>query len=207
MHAPQSKPVGFHLDVSAEHITRALRENGAASFPILSPEATRRYAEAAGECGFESAAATAGRYNVAQDFDICPDVPRSSPIRELREALELRLDTLLGPAGANVLDGPLRLNDVVLQRYAAGSRGISPHRDGKRFINLVCIVVLCGSAPFAVCDDRAGSNAREVEAGPGSLILLRAPGFLGEQARPFHYVGGVASERITASFRQRVERS
>lgn len=203
----RSIPAGFGLDAGGEHIVRALRDNGAASFPVLSAEATRRYAEAATGCGFETAAATAGRYSVSQDFEVCSDVPPANPVMELREALELRLDALLGPAGANVLDGPLRLDDVVLQRYAAGSRGISPHRDGKRFVNLLCIVVLRGSAPFAVCDDRAGSNAREVDGRPGSLILLRAPGFLGEELRPFHYVGDVTEERITASFRQRAKRS
>lgn len=97
----------------------------------------------------------------------------------------------------------LRLTDLRLQKYARGSLGITPHRDGARFCNLVCIFVIGGQARFAICADRFGREATEIDVSPGRLLLLRAPGFLGSDERPFHYVTDIRDERYTCGLRQR----
>ena len=97
----------------------------------------------------------------------------------------------------------LRLTDIRLQKYAQGSLGITPHRDGAQFCNVVSIFMISGQARFAVCANRLGGAAREIDVSPGRLLLLRAPGFLGADERPFHYVTDIREERYSCALRQR----
>jgi hypothetical protein len=97
---------------------------------------------------------------------------------------------------------PLHFNSLSLQKYAQGSIGITPHRDGLRYINLICIFVIAGQGRFFVCADRSGQEAVEIEATPGNVILMRAPGFLGEDLRPFHFVSEISATRYSFGLRQ-----
>ena len=97
---------------------------------------------------------------------------------------------------------PLQLNRLVLQKYNAGSLGITPHHDAKRYVNLICVVVLAGHGRFFVCEDRTGRGAREVEAAPGMAIFMRGPGFHSSRDRPFHYVSEIRETRYTFGLRQ-----
>ncbi len=97
----------------------------------------------------------------------------------------------------------LNLNSMSLQRYEKDSIGITPHRDGLRYINLVCIFIIGGKGRFFVCSDRSGTNAKEIRASPGSVILMRAPGFLGSKERPFHFVTDIREARYACGLRQR----
>ena len=82
-------------------------------------------------------------------------------------------------------------NEVAVQRYHPGSLGITPHRDQRRFAQLVAVITVAGSAPFTLCRNRAGDPIRTWQAGQGSLVLLRGPGLAGqEDGRPMHLVGG-----------------
>lgn len=82
-------------------------------------------------------------------------------------------------------------DEVTVQRYLAGSAGISVHRDGKRHRHLVAILTLEGSARLRQCSDREGTTVRSWEADAGSLVLLRGPGLAGaEDDRPLHAVDG-----------------
>jgi hypothetical protein len=93
---------------------------------------------------------------------------------------------------------------MVLQRYEKGSIGITPHRDGLRFINLVCVFAVGGRGRFYVCSDRSGKDAREIDASEGNVILMRAPGLFGSQDnRPFHYVTDIRETRYTFGLRQK----
>lgn len=90
-------------------------------------------------------------------------------------------------------------NDVSIQRYQAGSVGISPHLDGKRYRYLVAIFTLEGSGPLAICTDREGTVQTEWQTVPGSLVLLRGPGLGGvEDGRPLHTVRGPDAGRRTS---------
>lgn len=94
-------------------------------------------------------------------------------------------------------------NEVYVQRYRVGDLGITPHRDWKRYQYLVAIVTAAGEAEFVLCKNRAGDVLRSWTTGPGSLILLRAPGFAGvNDDRVLHAVRGpLTGERISVTYR------
>ncbi|MGH3873650.1 MAG: alpha-ketoglutarate-dependent dioxygenase AlkB [Pseudonocardiaceae bacterium] len=82
-------------------------------------------------------------------------------------------------------------NEVAVQRYPPGSVGITPHRDQRRYAQLVAVVTVAGSAPFTLCHNRDGDPIRTWQADEGSLVLLRGPGLAGDpDGRPMHSVGG-----------------
>ena len=82
-------------------------------------------------------------------------------------------------------------NEVAIQRYQPGSLGITPHRDQRRFAQLVAVVTIAGSAPFTLCRNRAGDPIQTWQADEGSLVLLRGPGLAGHpDGRPTHTIGG-----------------
>lgn len=82
-------------------------------------------------------------------------------------------------------------NEVAVQRYQPGSVGITPHRDQRRYAQLVVVITVAGSASFTLCHNRDGDPIRTWQAEPGSLVLLRGPGLAGDpDGRPMHSVGG-----------------
>ncbi len=82
-------------------------------------------------------------------------------------------------------------NEVAIQRYQPGSIGITPHRDQRRYAQLVAVITVTGSAPFTLCHNRDGDPIRTWQADEGSLVLLRGPGLAGDpDGRPMHVVGG-----------------
>lgn len=82
-------------------------------------------------------------------------------------------------------------NEVAVQRYQPGSVGITPHRDQRRYAQLVAVITVAGSAPFTLCRNRDGDPIRTWQADEGSLVLLRGPGLAGNpDGRPMHLVGG-----------------
>lgn len=85
----------------------------------------------------------------------------------------------------------LRFAEAIYQRYEGTRLGVSPHRDSASYKLLVAILTLEGSARFSVVSDRDGNGAiDEWIIHPGSLVLVRAPGFQGvEDGRPMHSVG------------------
>lgn len=82
-------------------------------------------------------------------------------------------------------------NEVSIQRYRPGSVGITPHRDQRRYAQLVAVITIAGSAPFTLCRNRGGDPIRTWQSEQGSLVLLRGPGLGGDpDGRPMHMVGG-----------------
>jgi alkylated DNA repair dioxygenase AlkB len=82
-------------------------------------------------------------------------------------------------------------NEIGVTRYRPGSLGITPHLDGKWYRRLVAVVTVYGRSRFAVCRTREGGVIVEWRAGPGDLVLMRAPGFGGmRDGRPFHLAEG-----------------
>lgn len=82
-------------------------------------------------------------------------------------------------------------NEVSIQRYRPKSVGITPHRDQRRYAQLVAVITIAGSAPFTLCRNRDGDPIRTWQAAQGSLVLLRGPGLAGDpDGRPMHMVGG-----------------
>lgn len=139
---------------------------------------------------------------VRQDFEICMDVPAASLLWVLAGGVEALLNAALAQLEPSPLAAPLRLNDLVAQRYLPGSFGITAHRDHLRYVGLVALVVLNGSGRFCVCRDRTGADAHEIPAKPGDLLLMRAPGFQGRRDRPFHFLSDITALRYSIGLRQ-----
>lgn len=191
------------LELDPAEFLHELRTVGAIATPALDETTRQHLLGTALSYPYQQEERVVGPYRVHQEMASCTTFPSDSPFHALRDRLETKIHDILGTLEPPPLRDPLHFDHLVLQRYPPGSLGITPHRDGKKFINLICIFVLQGHAAFAVCDDRQGHNPKALEASPGNLILMRAPGFLGETIRPFHYVSHVTSERLTFSLRQR----
>jgi len=128
--------------------------------------------------------------------------PPQSRFHELTAAFQRLWDGVLAAARSTPFEGPLVFNDLMLQRYAVGELGITPHRDRTAYRNLVCLFVLSGRGRFYVCDDRGATNAHEIPNAPGDVLLMRAPGFLGSNERPFHFVRDIREPRYVFGLRQ-----
>lgn len=186
-------------------VVAELSRVGGVSVPLL-PAATRTLllAEAL-SYAYERRESVVGPANVRQDLSGVDRFPDGSLFFELRDQFQ-RLFTEKfreHPEGPTLFSTPLHFNDVSLQRYEPGSLGITPHLDARSCINLVCVFTLTGSARFCLCEDRSGGHPMELNAAPGTVILLRAPGFQGSNRRPFHFVTDIKDLRIAFGLRQR----
>ncbi|MFQ5959061.1 MAG: hypothetical protein ACE5LF_06805 [Alphaproteobacteria bacterium] len=190
------------LDMAA--IVDALRRRGATSLPILNDPFRRRLLDEARRRPYRRArdVVDSGDRIVRQDMDVCDDFARDSLFHLLGRRFGALVEAGLEGVAPYPFATPLDLNDLMLQRYDTGSFGITPHRDRLRYINLVCLFTLGGNARFLICADRSGRDAREIDASPGTVILMRAPGFLGSQERPFHAASDVREPRYSFGLRQ-----
>ena len=185
----------------AAALDRVARED-AAVLPLLRPEDCRPYIAAGAGLSYRSARPVIGEGEraVHQDFDICLSIPRPHRLWALTQAVERLVARALAAMDAPPLEA-LPLNDLVLQRYPPGARGITPHRDHVRYVGLVVIVQLSGDGRFGLCAERSGAGARPLTAGPGDGILMRAPGFAGAKDRPFHFLDRITVERYSLGMR------
>ena len=188
-------------DAMAAALDRVARED-AAVVPVLAPVDCRSFIDAGGDLAFRSAKPVIGEGEraVFQDFDICLSIPQPHRLWQLTQAVDRLIADALGTMPQPPLEA-LPLNDLVLQRYPPGARGITPHRDHVRYVGLVVVVQLSGDGCFGLCADRSGAGARVLEAGPGDAILMRAPGFAGHKDRPFHFLDGITVERYSLGMR------
>lgn len=121
----------------------------------------------------------------------------------LKDAFQALLEESLVKLDSYPFASRLHFNSMVIQKYEQGSLGITPHRDNLAYINLVCVFNIGGRGSFFLCADRSGSSARGISAEPGSVILMRSPGFQGFKSRLFHYVSDIRETRYTFGLRQR----
>ena len=188
-------------EAMAVALDQVARED-AAVVPLLTPAECQEFIDAGGDLAFRSAKPVIGEGEraVYQDFDICLSIPQVHRLWQLTQAVEGLIAAALGTMAEPPLE-TLPLNDLVLQRYPPGARGITPHRDHVRYVGLVVIVQLSGDGRFGLCADRSGADVRVLEAGPGDGILMRAPGFGGAGHRPFHFLDGITVERNSLGMR------
>jgi len=184
-----------------------LRSENAVSLPLLGEIDRQALARQAGHLAYRRATPKIGEGEraVRQDFELCMSIAKGSPFHDLATDLERRVARALHRLEPPPLAAPPRFNDLIVQRYAPGSRGITPHRDHLRYRDLVAIVNLAGRARFILCADRGGQGAREVPIPPGSLLLMRAPGFDARPDRPFHMLSEITETRIALGLRHDVE--
>ncbi len=168
--------------------------DAAACAPLIATAATLTYRPATPVVGPEER-------RVEQDFDLCMRFPPESPFRRLAADLEELIGAALARLERPPLDANPPLNDLIVQRYPVGARGITPHRDHVCYRDLVAIVTLAGRARFFVCADRSGRQMREIPLPPGGLLLMRAPGFAGRSDRPYHMLTEVTETRLSLGLR------
>ncbi len=188
-------------EAMAAALDQVARED-AAVVPLLTPAECQEFIDAGADLAFRSAKPVIGEGEraVYQDFDICLSIPRPHRLWQLTQAVERLIAAALGTMAEPPLE-TLPLNDLVLQRYPPGARGITPHRDHVRYVGLVVIVQMSGDGRFGLCADRSGADARVLDAGPGDGILMRAPDFGRAKDRPFHFLDGITVERYSLGMR------
>ena len=186
----------------AEALNRLILED-AVSLPLLTIEDCRPLIAAAEALPYRPATPVIGEGDKAvhQDFTLSVGFQPGDLFHQLAEALEDLTAAALRLASAKLLPAAPRYNDLIVQRYEPGSRGITPHRDHICYTGLVALVTLCGRARFFLCPDRSGKHARELPMPPGGLILMRAPGFAGLKDRPFHRLSDVTETRVGVGIR------
>ncbi len=82
------------------------------------------------------------------------------------------------------------------------NRDVVVDRDSARYINVACLFTLPGDARLYLCSDRAGLDKREIDNAPGTVVFLRALGFLGSDGRPFHTITEICVPRVSFGLRQ-----
>lgn len=192
------------LDI--DKILRELYSVGATSARILDEKLRLALLEEAEGYAYKQEQEVVGSPQriVKQQVSSFTDFPQHSRYFFLRSAFEDLLNERLSEVTPYPLKEPLNFNSMVLQRYEEGSIGITPHKDGKSYINLICIFNIGGNGRFYVCSDRSGSNAREIDASAGRVTIMRAPGLFGfEDGRPFHCARDILDRRYTFGLRQK----
>lgn len=176
---------------------------GAAALPVLSEADRMRLVAAAEGLSWRPARAAVGEgeRQVLQDFELTLQLRESSPYRETAALIDAAIAAAARRLQPNPLPEGFYINDFILQRYAPGSRGITPHRDHLRYRGLVALIVVSGDGRFCLCDDRSRAGEREIAAEPGDLLLMRAPGFAGLPERPFHFLDRITIERLSFGLR------
>ncbi len=191
------------LDMGA--VVDAMRETGAASVPLVRDDGRERLLAAALGATYRASREVVGSGEniVRQGMDCCADFPSDSPFHGFTAAFQALVERALAGLGDDPFATPLKFDDQMLQRYDAGSIGITPHRDSARYINVACLFTLAGDARLYLCADRAGKDKREIDHAPGTVVFLRAPGFLGSDERPFHTITEIGVGRVSFGLRQR----
>ena len=182
---------------------------GAVACPCLDVPEANALVSVVDQLEYRPAKAITGSDNapVYQDFDLCYDIPSGHSLWEFAQVLEQALTSALAGAEVDSECYPLRLNDLIVQRYPPGCAGITPHRDHVRYGFLIAIILLTGDGYFGVCDDRQGNESREIDFKPGDLLLMGGPGLIPNFRRPFHFVNRVTDWRRTIGLRYDTHKS
>lgn len=187
------------LPIDGERVIKCIKENGAASFAIL-PESYRiALLDEAGIYDYVYQDEIVGPAKVREQLSTCKSLFSGSLFLRLRDEFQA---AILKALPGDPFNRPLCLNELVLQKYEKDSIGITPHRDFMQNTNLICIFILAGKGNFWLCDDRKGTNAKMLCTMPGNVIVMRAPGFLGSDFRPFHSISDITERRIVCAMRQ-----
>ena len=193
-------------ELATERILGELSSVGATSVRLLEENFRLALLKEAQDYDYEPEDEVVGSGDrvVRQQVSSFDGLPEDSGYVLLKNSFQDLLERSLEKLEAYPFETALNFNSMVLQRYEEGSLGITPHKDGLSYINLVCVFMIGGRGRFYVCSDRSGRDAKEVDASPGNVILMRAPGLFGaEDNRPFHYVTEIEETRYTFGLRQK----
>lgn len=192
------------LDFDIDEVINTIARNSGISFPILTESRRKKLVEEAYSYQYQPQPEIVGGGLVREQISSVKEFPEGSLFLRLRnEFLELLIRKFSTLKIKDLFKTTIDFNDISLQKYDLNSLGITPHRDGKSRINIVCVLNLIGKAEFALCDDRGGLNPRFLDTKPGNMIILRAPGFFHSTYQPFHFVRNITEERIVFGLRQK----
>lgn len=200
-HAPITRTL---LDFDIDLAIRELVEYGGTTIPLL-PEGRRvSLVRAADLCTYEAQPTVVGKHKVREELSSCNEFPEGSPFTALYEEMTDFLNVKLSQAKLKPFGTePIPFNEFNLQKYEKGSIGITPHMDNKSSRNLILVLTLKGKGDFFLCADREGTGRRKLPVAPGTLTILRAPGFMGSSRRPFHCITNITEERIVFGVRNK----
>jgi alkylated DNA repair dioxygenase AlkB len=150
----------------------------------------------------EEAPAVVGPYDVRQKYNFSTTFAKQSLYVGVAKVLQEHLNAIFKNHPKKLLSKPLEFNDLAAHRYPPGG-GISPHRDGLKYLNIIAVLVLEGEGRFCLCDDRDGTNPREIGNAPGDLLLMRASGFNKQDVQPFHFVDQISAPRTSFALRHK----
>ncbi|MEK7103277.1 MAG: dihydroneopterin aldolase [Patescibacteria group bacterium] len=188
------------LDIG--YVLQQLHQVGAVSIPILPVQRRICLLKEADQYNY-SPSSDPDSHLVRQDYAIVRSLPSESLFYDLANDFYRQLICNISSTELKTLfPYHLTFNELRLQHYKKDSIGITPHRDGKSKINLVCVFPLKGAAAFGLCDDRSGLNTQILSAPPGNVIIIRGPGFMGSNYQPFHFIRDITEERLTFGLRQ-----
>ena len=187
-----------------DELVQRLASEDAIALPMLARGFREELLAAARSAPFRPARRVVGhgRRRVLQRMEVNDRFPADSPFHRLVSAFQALWNEALESAAQSPFEGRLELNDLMLQRYQVGELGITAHRDRTAYRNLVCLFVLAGRGAFHVCRDRGGTGSREIPHRPGDVLIMRAPGFLGSDYRPFHLLRDIREPRYVFGLRQ-----
>ncbi len=187
-------------------VIEALSTTGAVSIPLLRDKLRLALLEETKYFSFipEDGVVGEGENKVVKAFSSFECFSPNSLYLKLVAAFQTLIDRQLAGLPVYPFSSQLYFNSRVLQCYQPGNLGVSPHRDWRSAINLVCIFNIGGMGDFYLCSNRQGTNPVQITTQPGNIIFLRAPGFLASDNRPFHYVANIRSIRYSFSLRQRI---
>lgn len=180
---------------------------GGTSIPILHEKRRADLLKEAYFYQYQSQPEVVGGGKVREQLSSVKEFSEISLFQKLRnDFTELLIRKSFSLKVKDIFSTPIDFNDLSLQKYARGSIGVTPHKDGKSRINLICIFILTGKAEFGLCEDRNASNPIFLDTTPGNVIILRAPGFFHSTFQPFHFVRNVTEERIVFGLRQKLSK-
>ena len=183
-----------------------LNKVSAASFGILNDDFRLVLSKEAEDYIYspEEEIAGSGEKIVRQQMSSFEEFPEQSKFITLKNSFQELLVDNLSNLNPYPFEQRLQFNSMSLQKYEKGSLGITPHRDGFKYKNIICNFNIGGRGRFFICSDRSGRDSREIEFATRSILIMRAPGFKGSDIRPFHYVTDIKETRYVFGLRQKV---
>ena len=200
----QNDFIETRLGTNFSDLAAQLRVHGATSISLLTSHQRLALLKEAKEHTFCKGRSSIGSGDkiVRQGLSYCDNLLKRGSLKRLVREVQSYLEQGFRATTSYPFQTPLRLHEPMLQFYSSGSIGITPHLDQASYINLVAIIILGGGGRFYTCADRTGQNIRNIPAGPGDMILLRCPGFIGTQQRVFHGVSDISEARYSLGIRQ-----
>lgn len=191
-------------DIDFDHVVRELDKHGGVSVRLLTESFRQELLAEAEMYQYDKQPEIVGLHKVREQLSsVTTPLPPGSLFYKLKEQLEeMIIGKMIATGATDLFAAPLRFNEISLQRYDAGSIGITPHMDGRSVVNLICVVILEGRSRFALCEDRQGNNPYDLDTTPGNIIFMRSTGYRGSDVRPFHFVSDIPEKRIIVGIRQ-----